>query len=502
MATHWSHSLPISHPSTSATLEYDSAGRLVKLSPPTGSAATFAFDALGRSKSRTVGALTDTYGYLGPSETVFAIAGGSSTRLSAFDLAGSRLSVKDGATLGYLVPDLLGSVVATETSSSTAVASALRYDGYGRTAAQTTPAGTVTVDHRFTGALDRSSDSSPLYDIGARDYSPASGAWTQLDTFGGAAQDPASMNRFLYAHANPTTLIDPTGHFPTEVDDEKHPTPEAKQRIADNIRKYGNANGNAGGGGGASIIYVPNTPEVPTPGPAPCGGSSASPCPTPRPPFETDPIEIDPVGAAVAACSVAAPPPAQVACDAKQFAEALDSGDPVEVIASGVGFIWYVGDGVKYLIKGGKAILVGSRETEVLRLLTSGRPGSVTRNALSDAENELAGEVVRLRGGHFNGQYVDSTPGLDGWLEGAPASLKHVYVAKPRRVLERVGDAEDQARLAGLRGVDVYVDAQKIDMATMMTYATGGRLMHIHGAGVIKDIYVRTSDGWMIIVGG
>ena len=124
---------------TSRTLEYDTADRLVKVTPATGSAATFAFDALGRFKCLTVGATTDTYGYVGTGETVFALTGGASTRLSAFDLAGSRISVKDGTTLGYLVPDLLGSVVATEASGSTAIASALRYDGYGRTPADRHP---------------------------------------------------------------------------------------------------------------------------------------------------------------------------------------------------------------------------------------------------------------------------------------------------------------------------------------------------------------------------
>lgn len=199
---------------TSRTFGYDSADRLVSITPPSGSGASFAFDALGRNKSRTVGAVTDTYGYVGDSGTVFALAGGSSTRLSAFDTAGTRISVKDDTTLGYLVPDLLGSVAATEPGASTSVASAIRFDGYGRTAAITAPGGTVALDFKFTGALDLSQDASSLYDIGARDYAPSSGAWTSLDTYAGQAQDPVSMNRFLYAFANPTTLIDPSGHRP------------------------------------------------------------------------------------------------------------------------------------------------------------------------------------------------------------------------------------------------------------------------------------------------
>jgi hypothetical protein len=34
-----------------------------------------------------------------------------------------------------------------------------------------------------------------------------------MDSYAGLATDPLSMNRFLYAEANPTTFIDPTGHF-------------------------------------------------------------------------------------------------------------------------------------------------------------------------------------------------------------------------------------------------------------------------------------------------
>lgn len=43
-------------------------------------------------------------------------------------------------------------------------------------------------------------------------YAPGLGAFSSLDSVMGSAQNPLSMNRFLYAHANPATLIDPTGH--------------------------------------------------------------------------------------------------------------------------------------------------------------------------------------------------------------------------------------------------------------------------------------------------
>ena len=59
---------------------------------------------------------------------------------------------------------------------------------------------------------------SGQYDFGARQYDPATGAFTSLDTVMGQAQNPVSLNRYLYAHANPLVLIDLDGHRATEYD--------------------------------------------------------------------------------------------------------------------------------------------------------------------------------------------------------------------------------------------------------------------------------------------
>jgi RHS repeat-associated protein len=57
-----------------------------------------------------------------------------------------------------------------------------------------------------------SSGPADLYDAGARYYSPGLGTFTQFDSVSGSAQNPVSMNRYLYAAANPATLVDPSGH--------------------------------------------------------------------------------------------------------------------------------------------------------------------------------------------------------------------------------------------------------------------------------------------------
>ena len=112
------------------------------------------------------------------------------------------------ATAAFTLFDELGSLVGLIGPDRT-VTEATRFDGWGETVAH---AGTTQSPWGFRGHLDISPSADPLYDMGARFYAPSLGAFTQLDTWAGSAANPASMNRFLYAEANPATLIDPTGH--------------------------------------------------------------------------------------------------------------------------------------------------------------------------------------------------------------------------------------------------------------------------------------------------
>ncbi len=115
--------------------------------------------------------------------------------------------------MAWLVPDLHGNVAAGLAQDQAAVTDALRYDGYGITAA-TWPTGgsAATANWKYQGRLDLSPTTTSLYDFAAREYSPGLGAFTSLDSVLGSAQNPWQLNRFLYAAANPATLIDPDGH--------------------------------------------------------------------------------------------------------------------------------------------------------------------------------------------------------------------------------------------------------------------------------------------------
>ena len=53
------------------TSAYDTAERLVAVTPPTGGAATYGYDATGRITTKTIGSSVDMYSYLGSSETAW-----------------------------------------------------------------------------------------------------------------------------------------------------------------------------------------------------------------------------------------------------------------------------------------------------------------------------------------------------------------------------------------------------------------------------------------------
>ena len=171
-------------------------------------------------------ASTDTLAYLGTTDAVVRIAnaGGSGTTTdSLLDAAGSRLGTKVGsADPAWLLPDLHGNTAGAFDAAGGGIVDALRYDGYGLTLAawNATSNSTPNRDWKYQGRLDLSPDAAdddvasaqPLYDFGAREYSPSAGAFTSLDSVLGSAQAPWQLNRYLYAAANPATLVDPDGH--------------------------------------------------------------------------------------------------------------------------------------------------------------------------------------------------------------------------------------------------------------------------------------------------
>jgi RHS repeat-associated protein len=200
----------------------------------------------------------DTYSYAGPDETVLRIANsGGTTTDSIVSPSGDRLGVKQGSTLNWLLPDLHGNVAAAQDATEATVVNATRYDAYGETLATGSGGGTpVGAGYwKFQGRLDISPSglNTPLYDMSARFYSPGIGAFTQMDSVMGGAQNPLSMNRFLYAGGNPASMIDPSGHVAINKNLCGQPGEDrcdGNGGSVDNVNNGSNPGGNAGNGTG------------------------------------------------------------------------------------------------------------------------------------------------------------------------------------------------------------------------------------------------------------
>jgi hypothetical protein len=93
------------------------------------SATVFTIDALGRHSSRTVGsAPTESYAYLGSTNTVIGITSSATTTLSAIDAVGNRVATGSGGASGFLLPDLHGNTAGALNSTCTSITDVFAYD--------------------------------------------------------------------------------------------------------------------------------------------------------------------------------------------------------------------------------------------------------------------------------------------------------------------------------------------------------------------------------------
>ena len=196
---------------------FDAADRTTSITPASpADPTTLALDALGRVWTRTTGPSVDTYAYTGLTDSVTRVVNTGGTGItvdSILDPAGDRLGTRTGAAVGWLLPDLHGSVAGSLDLGAATLVDALRYDAYGQTVAHWTAGGvTPNATWKYQGRLDLSPTTTSLYDFAAREYSPGLGAFTGVDTVTGSAQNPRQLNRYLYAAADPATLVDPDGH--------------------------------------------------------------------------------------------------------------------------------------------------------------------------------------------------------------------------------------------------------------------------------------------------
>ena len=130
----------------------------------------------------------------------------------------------------YIYGQDLLSVSESSTSTSTFNTRYYAYDGGGSVRALTDESGAITDRYTYDAfgvLLEHTGTSDNVYlyrgeqwdvDLGlyylrARFMNPDSGRFWNQDTYEGRNSDPTSLHKYLYAHGNPVSFSDPTGHM-------------------------------------------------------------------------------------------------------------------------------------------------------------------------------------------------------------------------------------------------------------------------------------------------
>jgi len=115
----------------------------------------------------------------------------------------------------YLIYDGHGSTRQLQNSTETIVEN-YNYDAYGIMLQEGTVNPAATTPVQGTSLLY----AGEMYDFDmqhyynrARWYNPYNGRFNRTDPFAGNNQDPQSLHKYLYAHANPVNRYDPSGNF-------------------------------------------------------------------------------------------------------------------------------------------------------------------------------------------------------------------------------------------------------------------------------------------------
>ncbi len=204
--------------------KYNILDQLVQTTDKDGGKVEFDYDFTGMrtktiSNSGEVKDLYDAHGNLMRQYTV------SNQLIAQYTYGIDLISVVNGSSSGqaqtplYYSKDGLGSS-SELTDASGGVQASYEYDAWGNVIQ--TSGGTSNVI-QFTGQV--ADPEIGLDYFGARYYDPSSGTFISQDTHLGSGMSPISLNRYVYADANPLRYTDPTGHDRNPYDDIPPPEP-------------------------------------------------------------------------------------------------------------------------------------------------------------------------------------------------------------------------------------------------------------------------------------
>jgi RHS repeat-associated protein len=140
----------------------------------------------------------------------------------------TRLAVRTGGTLSFLLGDHLGSSSVTTDANGAKTASAL-YKAFGETRYTL---GALGTDYKFTG--QRLQAELGIYWFQSRWMDPSLGRFTQPDTIvPTSTQGTQAFDRYAYVNNNPVRYNDPTGHQAEGDEDESKDSDELEDIVQD-----------------------------------------------------------------------------------------------------------------------------------------------------------------------------------------------------------------------------------------------------------------------------
>ena len=157
-----------------------------------------------KSNEKTTTFLVDAYNHTGYAQILEESDG---TTRTTYTVGDDVITQCTGATPKHLIYDGHGSTrQLTDVSGALVADQVFNYDGYGVRIGYT---GTSQTNLQYAG--EYYDTALKQYNLRARYYNPLNGRFNQMDSFAGSPQDPQSLHKYLYCHANPVNGIDPNG---------------------------------------------------------------------------------------------------------------------------------------------------------------------------------------------------------------------------------------------------------------------------------------------------
>ncbi len=191
---------------TLTEFDFDVRDQLIRVAEDGSPLGTYGYDAQGlRITKQTAGGLAQ---YVYDQSSVLLRSDPTGTK--KYDYGPDRLLSVDDSALGraFYLFDALGSVVDLTTPGGTLLAK-YQYDAWGNVRSSIDTAANI---FGFTGH-EMDSESGLIY-AKARFYDPETGRFLSHDPADGNPANPPSLHKYLYAFANPTSYVDPTGEVP------------------------------------------------------------------------------------------------------------------------------------------------------------------------------------------------------------------------------------------------------------------------------------------------